>query len=215
MSALEQTPLPITPTSVEERRSAPRIQIANSVSVVVGRGSGILIDLSLHGARVRHSVQVQRGASLRISFEWHGERFASTAEVLASRVVALSDGTRPTQYESRLRFRLVTTSAAQLLQRVLDSLQNEDIRRWVANMKGWSESSSDATQARGSSYLRCRFTHGRWEVKWTHAAAQPDDGFAVPETMDRKEIADLCKTYERLDDDGRHLVRLLASAAVA
>lgn len=127
MSALEQTPPPISPSRADERRNAARIPVANRVSVVVGRGSGILIDLALHGARVRHSEQVQRGTNLRLSFEWHGERFVSIAEVLASRVVALNAGTLPTQYESRLRFRLLTSSATQLLQRVIDALTQEPL----------------------------------------------------------------------------------------
>jgi hypothetical protein len=213
MSALEQTPLPNTPSLVEERRGAPRTRIAQSVKVFVGRGEGVLVDLSPEGARMRHSVQAHRGANLRVSFEWQGERFASTAEVLASRVVALSDGTHPTQYESRLRFRLLTEAASQLLRRVLASVENDDVRKWVANLQGWNDPSAPAVQpdSRRGSYLRCRLVRGRWETKWTHDATQPLDGFVVPETLERSEIANLCKTWERLNDDGRHLVRLLAA----
>jgi hypothetical protein len=216
MSALELTPLTLTPALVEERRGAPRTRIAQSVKVLVGRGQGALVDLSLEGARVRHSVQAHRGANLRISFEWQGERFASTAEVLASRVVALSDGTHPTQYESRLRFRLVTETAGQLLRRVLASVENADVRKWVANLQGWNESSAspELINTRTGSYLRCRLVRGRWETKWTHDATQPDDGFVLPETVERSEIGKLCKTYERLDDDGRHMVRLLAAESL-
>jgi hypothetical protein len=213
MSALEQTPLPLTPALVDDRRGAPRTRIAQSVKVLVGRGEGVLVDLSLEGARVRHSVQAHRGANLRVSFDWQGERFASTAEVLASRVVALSDGTHPTQYESRLRFRLVIEGAGQLLRRVLASVENDDVRKWVSNLRGWIDPSESNAyiSPRTRSYLRCRFVRGRWETKWTHDATQPVDGFVVPETVERSEIASLCKTYERLDDDGRHLVRLLAA----
>lgn len=216
MSALEQTPLPLVAVIASERRGAPRTRIASSVPVFVGRGQGVLVDLSPEGARMRHFVQAQRGSNVRISFEWQGERFASTAEVLASRVVALSDGSRPTQYESRLRFRLVTEPAAQLLRRVLASLENEDVRRWVANLRGWHDDSQRVGQPETTknSYLRCRWVHNRWETKWTQDATQPVDGFVLPETVDTREIGNLCKTYERLDDDGRHLIRLLAAEAL-
>lgn len=213
MSALELTPLPINPALEEERRGAPRTRIAQSVKIFVGRGEGVLVDLSLQGARVRHAVQAHRRANLRISFEWEDERFASTAEVLASRVIALSDGTHPTQYESRLRFRLVTEAAGQLLRRVLASVENDDVRKWVSSLRRWTASpgSTAKISPRRGSYVRCRLVRGRWETEWTHDATQPLDGFVVPETLEQSEIASLCKTYERLDDDGHHLVRLLAA----
>lgn len=117
MSALEQAPLPTT--IGDERRTANRIRIANNIPVAIGRGNGVIVDLSLSGARVRHTVTALRGSNVRVSFLWHDERFAATAEVLASRVVALGSDARPTLYESRVRFRLVTDAAQQLLRHVL------------------------------------------------------------------------------------------------
>ena len=217
MSALEQTPLPTTTDVVDERRVAPRTRIANSVPVFIGRAEGVFVDLSLEGARVRHAVQALRGSNVRVSFEWDGERFACPAEVLASRVVALSNGTRATQYESRLRFRLLPETTAQLLRRVMAALANEDVRNWVANLHGWSTlpASNAPAALRHGSYLRYRLVRNRWETKWTHDAAQPTDGFVLPEITDRQEIRTLCEVYERLDEDGRHLVRLLAAAALS
>ena len=117
MSALEQTPFPTI--AADERRCASRIRIADQLPAVVGRGNGAIVDLSLFGARVRHTVTALRGSNVRVSFLWHDERFAATGEVLASRVVALGNGVRPTLYESRIRFRLVTEAAGKLLERVL------------------------------------------------------------------------------------------------
>ncbi|HKR62962.1 MAG TPA: PilZ domain-containing protein [Thermoanaerobaculia bacterium] len=215
MSALEQTPYPIS-TPVAERRTAPRLRVTESLPVFVGRGVGTLVDLSATGARVRHAVQAQRGSNVRLTFEWHGERFGATAEVLSSRVVSLGNGESPTIYESRLRFRLLTDAARDLLDRVLVAIENEDVRRWVANLRGWNagESASPARIPIKGSYLRCRLLGRRWERKWTQDASQPNDGFVLPETTGPRDVDELCATYENADDDGRNLIRLIAAASL-
>jgi hypothetical protein len=211
MSALELTPLP----SLQDRRQSPRLRPDN-VPVLLGRGKGVLVDLSEHGARVRHDVQAPRGSNVRLTFAWHKERFAASAEVLSSRVVALGMADVPTVYESRLRFRPLTDAAADLLSRVLGSVEDADIRKRVANLRGWEDDSTPATRspAATGSYLRCRLIGNRWERKLTHDSAAPADGFLLPESTTPKEVDSLCETYRDLDADGRQLIRLLAATAM-
>lgn len=211
MSALQLTPLP----SIHDRRQSPRLQPDN-VPVLIGRGKGVLVDLSEHGARVRHDVQAPRGSNVRLTFAWHNERFAASAEVLSSRVVALGMADVPTVYESRLRFRPLTDATAELLARVLGSVEDADIRKRVANLRGWEETSTPTTPtpAKTGSYLRCRLIGNRWERKLTHDMTTPIDGFLLPESVTPREVDSLCETYRELDDDGRQLVRLLAATAL-
>lgn len=219
MSALEQTPFPDASAGGNpwtDRRGALRYRIAEPLAILVGRGDGLLVDLSEHGARVRHSVQARRASKVRVSFEWQRERFAATAEVLSSRVVALGSGDVPTVYESRLRFDAITGAAGELLARVIASVDDIDVRKWVANLRGWNEqveAVAPPTAVTGS-YLRCRLIGNRWERKWTHDRSQPKDGFALPESVETKEVDSLCETYRGLDEDGRHLIRLIATASL-
>ena len=74
MSALEYV-------SPSDRRTAPRIRIAGEVPVLIGRGQGVLMDLSERGAKVRHRTVVRRGGSIRISIEWKGTRHAIEVKV--------------------------------------------------------------------------------------------------------------------------------------
>lgn len=210
MSALEQGSL-----NDYERRSTPRLRVAGTIPALIGRGEGVLIDLSERGAKLRHSTMVRRGAVLRVSFEWDRSRFSASAEVLASRLVSLGDEKTPAMYESRLRFTNVDTAAAQVLARTLDAIAGRDARRWVANLRGWSdEIASNVTQLTSASFIRCRLAGIRWEVKCTRDATQPEDGFVLPSTLDDNEIVKLCADYLRADSDGRHVIRLLAAAAV-
>jgi hypothetical protein len=210
MSALEQGSL----ESID-RRSAPRLRVAGTIPAYIGRGEGVLIDLSERGAKIRHSKMVRRGATVRISFEWDRARFSASAEVLASRLVSLGNEKTPAMYESRMRFTCVDAGASAVLARTLDAIAGRDVRRWVANLRGWSDEPPVISPAPvTATFIRCRLAGIRWEVKCTSDPTQPGDGFVLPSTLDDNEIVKLCADYLRADTDGRLVIRLLAAAAV-
>lgn len=208
MSALEMTSL--------ERRQEPRLRPASVIRVSVGRGSGTISDLSRGGTRVRHTLPVRRGAQVRVAFRWQEEQFDAMAEVLASRVASLGDNAGgATVYESRFRFVQLSPGSREVLGRVLDALSNRDLRRWVANLHGWSEDANNAQDAsQCGAFLRCRLIGRMWKKKWTHDQTQPDDGFLLPASVNADELSTLCEAFENADDDGRHLIRLMADAVV-
>lgn len=211
MSALEQGT-----HEMHDRRSTPRLRVAGTIPALIGRGTGFLVDLSERGAKIRHSTMVRRGATVRISFDWERARFSATAEVVGSRVVSIGNAEQPAMYESRLRFLAVTSEAERVLARTLDSLAGRDMRRWVANLRGWGDE-VDRTPAPApvsTSYLRCRLLGMRWEVKATNERTQPTDGFLLPAGIDDNEIVKLCADYLRADTDGRQVMRLMAAASV-
>jgi hypothetical protein len=205
MSALEQ--------DYSDRRRAPRVRIEGTMSAIFGRGDGELVDLSRRGAKIRHSSVVGRGATVRLTFQCGDGRFSANAEVLASRVIAI--GGNGTTYESRLRFETVDDESQQTLDRVLEGVTVRDMRKWVANLHGWSdESTLPATPTLSGAFLRCRLLGARWEVKCTSTAAQPPDGFVVPAHTPDAEILTLCDTYYRADEAERETIRAMAAAAV-
>jgi hypothetical protein len=208
MSALEQG------LSNFERRAHARVRVTGTIPVVIGRGDGVLVDLSARGAKVRHASLVRRGATVRISFEYERTRFCASAEVLASRVSSLQGTRGGTIYESRLRFTAVSAEAAGALSRILDAVAGRDVRRWVANLRGWGDEAACASAPLSVSFLRCRLFGIRWEVKCTNEHTQPADGFLIPASTSDSEVVRLCADYERADEDGRRVIRLLAAAAV-
>jgi len=211
MSALEQGSI-----DINERRSTPRLRVAGTIPALIGRGAGFLVDLSERGAKIRHSTMVRRGATVRIAFDWERAHFAASAEVVGSRVVSIGSADEPAMYESRLRFLALPPEARLVLSRALDSLAGQDMRRWVANLRGWGEEidHTPAPAPVATSYLRCRLLGTRWEVKATNERTQPADGFLVPAGIDDNEIVKLCADYLRADTDGRRVMRLMAAASV-
>lgn len=207
VSALEQTAY----ASVN-RRMTERLRVAGSIAVIFGRGEGVLVDLSPNGARIRHFAPVRRGASVRVSFEWEDARFSATTEVLASRLIRLGLGP---SYESRVRFAFVDEASERVLQAALDGIAGRTTRRWVANLNGLSdEPQPEAPPVVNNSFIRCRLFGNRWEIKRTTDSTQPENGFVVPSESSDADIQTLCDNYSRGHDDERHLIRLMATAAV-
>lgn len=196
--------------ATENRRAKPRIHVAGSVSAVFGRCAAVLIDLSEHGARIRHFNSAPRGSAARVSFTWEGSRFSASAEVLASRVITL--GADPS-YESRVRFLTVDTSAQLVLTNALAGISGRHIRRWVANLRGWTEEwQPECALLPNGWFVRCRLMGASWERKRTNDATPPEDGFLLPAETADAEIVTLCDLYSHGDEHERQLIRSIATA---
>jgi hypothetical protein len=205
MSAIEALP-------PAERRTSERLSPAHSIRVTVGRGSGLVVDISRTGMRARHSAAVLRGSHLRVTFEWEKERFDATAEVLASRVASLG---HTTLFDTRLRFTNMSDSSRELLDRVLAAMRSQELRRWVSNLQGWTDGAQPEEEPDDrSAFLRCRLIGMRWRTTWTQDPTQPDNGFAVPATIKPQELERLCNAFREADADGRYLIRLMAEETV-
>lgn len=213
MSAIEQLPLP----STCERRRAERKHLDRVLPVNVGRCDGVFVDVSMRGAKIRHKGALRRGATVRITFEWNRQRFSASAEVLASRVVALGvHADESTTYESRFRYVSMSLESSGLLVRVLAAIGNEELRSWVGNLKGFDDGPRPLAHVvdRCSGYIRCRPLGLRWEKKWTRDPVQPPDGFALPAGTDPADVDSLCRAWGSMDHDARRLVQLTAAAIV-
>lgn len=210
MSAtIEVLPPPITlPGS--DRRRFPRLRLTEPVRTVIGRGVGTLVDVSANGARIRHDSPVALGARVRVTFDWKGERFEATAEVLASRVASLGDGTR---FESRLRFLAMPERSQEILARTMTDVLDDDLRKWVANLRGWDHDDQQTGDVHHQgTYIRCRYVNGQWQQTHTRDPLPPGDGFTVPADTDPSEIRTLRRTFENSDEEGRSLIRLITGA---
>ena len=198
----------------DDRRRAARYRPTKLMRVTLGRSTGVLVDLSATGARVRHDAPALLHSHLRVRFDWKHERFEALALVLASRVVCMGDS--GTRYESRVSFVSLTPTAQAVLGRTLEALEQSNLRRWVANLRGWweateAEESDDAQYAK--TFIRYRLVGGHWERKITRDSWMPEEGFVVPAATHPAELLLLCRTYVG-STDGRDLVRLMARAVV-
>lgn len=212
MSAIEQMPHPTTPA---DRRREERIRLDRILAARVGRHDGVILDLSSRGVRVRHSGTLLRGATMRITFDWGGQKFVASAEVLSSRVVMLgANEGESAAYETRFRFSGLESGARELLDRVLATIANEELRTWVGNLKGFDDPLRSATLPHAKGFIRCRRVGNSWEKKWTRSRTQPADGFVLPAGMPASDVEALCRAWVGMDAEGRQLLRRTAEAVL-
>ena len=63
-------------------------------------------------------------------------------------------------------------------------------------------------------YRKCEFIEGRWHFSETPHSAQPISGFTISADVGMQYVDRLCKTYQRADEEGRRLTKILAQLSV-
>jgi len=194
-----------------ERRHARRLRLTVPLPARLGRADVVVVDLGRRGARLRHDRAIEPGSRTTLTFDWPGGPFRAVVRVLSSRLLA----SNAPKFESRLQFLEVPPGSAKVLQRVVATLTDEQLRNWVSNFMGQEAASREDHQPERR-LLSFRFSNRQWITR--PAAAHeppPPDGFIVPASMEPGEIRTLCAVYQRLDRDGQQLLRLFASAVLA
>ena len=199
-----------------DRRRVPRFRFSLLMPAVLGRGDALVLDVSVDGARVVHFAGHPLESQTRLVFFYAGRRFGVNARVLASRVAGLGNGPGgSTTFESRLQFIDTPPEAAETLGRIIEHIESERLRSWVSNAAGDEPSHHHAGHDfdEPQYFMRCRLRGRRWVKCWTRDAEQPADGFTVPATLSDGEVEILCEAYEKMDAEGRDLIRATSAMA--
>ncbi len=198
----------------EERRKDRRVRLTAPLPARLGNTEVVIADLGARGARLHHEKPVTVATEFRLTFQWPDGPFRATVRVLASRLMIAAPSPK---FESRLQFLEVPPESKRLLERVVKTLTDSQLRQWVSNFMGEVVSPRPAeSQSEPRALLRFRLMNGRWTARPAKPdEAAPTDGFIVPASIEPGEINVLCAAYSRLDRDSQQLLRLFATAALA
>jgi hypothetical protein len=198
----------------DERRQSQRFRFSFLMPAQLGRGDAVILDISADGGRIMHYAAQALGSQVRLVFSYAGRRFAANGRVLASRVMGLGNGPGgTTTYQSRLQFIDAPEDGETTLLHILEQIESERLRTWQSNADGHEPAQAKEGHGSADYFVRCRHLGGRWLKTWTRIAAQPSDGFTVPARLCEGEVRSLCEAYEKLDGDGRDLIRATAASA--
>jgi hypothetical protein len=200
-----------------ERRQSQRFRFSFMMPAYLGRGDAVILDIGAQGARVMHFAPHALDSQVRLVFFYAGKRFAANARVLAGRVIGLGNGPGgTTTYQSRLQFIDAPEDAAETLIHIIEHIENERMRGWMSNASGDERPNENRDHHFNDAqyFMRCRLRgRSHWDKCWTRDATQPSDGFAVPAKLSDGEVNILCEAYEKMDDEGRDLIRATACHA--
>jgi hypothetical protein len=212
----------ILPYVIEnERREYQRLRLIQPVEALFDDYTGLILDLGITGALVEHYGELTRGTQITLRFHWKGYALEFSSSAMRSIVLrpASATGTRPLS-QTGLRFDSAKGDSEEHLREMLATLVGKVIAAQRANARGdfghdLIEGQSiladlgQARRGRSRAYTSYRLRGSSWWRFPTDSPVQPLDGFTVADYEDEEELATLCRAYEKCDEEGRRLIRLI------
>lgn len=206
------------------RRRIGRIGFRTPRPARFGTHDAVVLDLSLHGAGIRHPSPIKLGAEAILRFHLEKQEHAMRCRLIRSKVdmEQHEDGLVQT-YRSGLTFVGLEHEAASLRE-ALRKRANRAIMLQQANALAKEQQpevdshSSDrieigflAPWLKPKPFVRCTLERGRkWKMVRVSRAEQPDDGFTILADESEADVKKLCKLFEDGSAEQRHLIQLFA-----
>jgi hypothetical protein len=188
----------------------------------------VLVDLSMHGAGIRHTAVIAPLTEGLLEFRLEREQHAVQCLLGRSKLEIVNVGSSNAQiYHSGLRFRGLDDATESIRQAIRRRVERA-LTRQRANafsdpsaMRGIDESSGSfaidllTSWMEKRLYVRCTLDEkGRWRRERVNDPAQPECGFTVSSEEDPDEVDLLCRTYASASAPQRDLIRLFASIGI-
>jgi len=203
-------------TTEDDRRQFQRLKLARPILATVDGASALLLDVGVAGAFVEHQGRLQPGANFSLSFRWQGEELEFECEVVRTKIVKPSADSAAVIAHSGVRFVDASVDSYAKLRKMMATFVGRVLDAQRANASGDHKSETllgvlgEARRTRSRGFVRYQFHDGAWSHEATQSPRQPNDGFTVCAHEDDEEIEELCRTYERSDEEGRSMIRLVA-----
>lgn len=205
----------------DDRRRFQRLSLSKPILAVARENSALILDLGITGGLLEHYGTVVPGERFSLSFRWMGNNIEFECEVAHSEVVRqpAGDGMSAVSHTG-VRFLKPIGDSAEQLKDLIATFVGRVLAAQRANAAGTPsetvvlENLGHARRTRTTGFISHRFRDGQWWRIPTRSAIQPVDGFTVAAYEDEDEIYTLCGAYERADEEGRRLIRLVAELSV-
>jgi hypothetical protein len=196
----------------------------------------ILLDISLHGARVEHAAAIPSGSKAALRFDWEGLELAFDCLVIRTPSAAGSADDDLTFYESGLEFDAPDGVNLSRLKQMVATHISRTLAERRLNMEGGRAPEPaddtpifriggmvDAPEGEGEGesrrdrrgYICYRFDQRQWRRKRTRDPGQPPDGFTVSAAEDNRQIDLLREAYEQSDAEGRRMIQTMARLSIS
>ena len=206
------------------RRRIARINFRTPRPARFGVHDAVVLDISLHGAGIRHPSAIKLGAEAMLRFHLEKQEHAMRCRVVRSKLEMQQheDGMVQT-YRSGLTFVGLEHEAVSLRE-ALRKRANRAIMLQQANAlakeatpvdDGHSSDSIDlgflAPWLKPKPFIRCTLEKGKkWKMVRVSRAEQPDNGFTILAEESEADVKKLCKLFEDGGAEQRHLIQLFA-----
>ena len=208
----------------DDRREFQRLKLSKPILATMRGANALILDVGLAGAFLEHYGTVEPGEEFTLAFRWQGNDVEFSCEVARTFVVRDPGGDgKSLVSHTGVRFTEARADAMHQLQDLITSFVGRILTAQKANASGELGESAGATilarlgearRMRSRGYISFHLKDGTWWRTPSESPKQPLDGFTVGAYEDDDDLEALCRTYEAADEEGRHLIRLVAELSV-
>jgi len=208
-------------TTEDDRRQFQRLKLARPILATVDGANALLLDVGVTGAFVEHQGRLQPGSTFTLTFRWQGDELELECEVVRTKIVKPSADATAVVSHSGVRFVDASAESNDKLRKMMATFVSRVLDAQRANASGDHQSETllgmvgEARRARSRGFVRYQLHDGAWSHELTQSSKQPHDGFTVGAHEDDEELEELCRTYERADEEGRSMIRLIAELSTS
>ena len=200
----------------EVKREFERVHFEHPIPARLSGQAVALIDLAIGGARLLGTSRVVPSSQHDLRIEWEGE--AIDLKCTVTRCVIQTFATKPDQkstYEIGIRIVETVGDADKKIHHLIGTFVLKAIEEQRANWAGVPPIGPYVhIEGKSGRYRRCQFFNADWNISETTNPEQPANGFTVSSEVSPRYIQMLCQTWEKTDNEGRRLTRILAELSI-
>ena len=198
-----------------ERRQFGRIALDPPLPGWVGETPVDVVEASVTGFRVVHSARFPPVMSRQIRLVWNGKEMRFGCQIVRSMLFQLAKPGEKSVYQSGVRLDEAIGDSEHVLRDLIAERVVRALEEQKANWRGIPPAGSYVYQVgKGDRFRRCELIEGRWRKVDTTLREQPQLGFTVSAELDPHQVDLLCRTFEKTDEEGRRLTRILAELSI-
>lgn len=209
----------------DDRREFQRLKLSKPILSTMGNSNALILDIGIAGAFLEHFGTSTAGDRFELTFRWQGEDVTFLCESVRSNIVRLPGGDgKSVASHTGVRFVEAFGNARAQLQDLITTFVGRILVAQRANAAGENSESAGATilarlgearRMRSRGFVTYHFDGNAWWRVPGSSQIQPPDGFTVGDFEEADELETLCRTYEEADEEGRHLIRMVAELSLA
>lgn len=199
-----------------ERRQYGRITLDQPLQGWVGDVPVEILEASVTGFRVVHAMRFPPGNAKQIRVLWGTREMRFDCQIVRSMLFRLaSSPSEKSVYQSGIRLDEAYDDSEKTLRDLIADRVIRALEEQKANWRGIAPIGGYVYQVgKSNRFRRCEWIEGRWRKSDTTQPQQPESGFTVSAELSPAQIDLLCQTFEKTDDEGRRLTRILAELSI-
>ena len=200
----------------EVKREFERVHFEHPIPARLSGQPVALLDLAIGGGRLLGTMRVPPASNHDLEINWDGETIRLKCSVTRCVIQAFAvKKEEKSTYEIGVRIVETVGDADRKLHHMIAEFVLKAIEEQRANWNGVPPTGPYVhIEGKGGRYRRCQYFNGDWQISETTQPEQPLNGFTVSADVSPRYLKMLCQTWEKADNEGKRLTRILAELSI-